>query len=241
MTQKHLIFENEIFRMTGKEDKLDNPVWHSLSDIHKEYAIDYKTIKFYDPEYCPFGGSIDTENSPSGITEYSGIIGSFFVVGEKPLLDDSVIIKKNLICNQMILKREIEIDLTEQITPLESESQKNDLFDLVSLVQPGYFRKKTADLGRYFGIYKDSKLIAASGERMQMNEFTEISAIVTHPNHIRNGYAKQLIKHTSEQVFSENKIPYLHVLESNIGAVGLYEKLGFTTRRKISFWNLSIK
>ena len=226
--------------MTGKEHKLDNPVWHSLSDIHKEYAVDYKAIKFYNPAYCPFGGSIDTEKSISGITEYGNIIDSFFVVGEKPLLDDSVIIKKNLICNQMILEGEIDIELTEQIIPLESENQKNDLFDLVSLVQPGYFRKKTADLGRYFGIYKDNKLIAASGERMQMNEFTEISAIVTHPDHTRNGYAKQLIKHTTDQVFSGNKIPYLHVLESNIGAVGLYEKLGFTTRRKISFWKLGM-
>jgi predicted GNAT family acetyltransferase len=39
-------------------------------------------------------------------------------------------------------------------------------------------------------------------------------------------------------VFNENKIPYLHVAESNIGAIKLYEKLGFATRRKISFWNL---
>ena len=76
---------------------------------------------------------------------------------------------------------------------------------------------------------------------MKMNEFTEISAIVTHPEHRGNAYAKQLIKHTTDQVFQENKMPYLHVVESNIHAIQLYEKLGFTTRRKISFWNLSLK
>jgi len=40
-------------------------------------------------------------------------------------------------------------------------------------------------------------------------------------------------------IFNENKTPYLHVVESNIGAIGLYEKLGFVTRRKMSFWNIS--
>ena len=64
-------------------------------------------------------------------------------------------------------------------------------------------------------------------------------AIVTHPNHTRKGYAKQLIKHTTDKVFLENKIPYLHVLESNIHAISLYEKLGFITRRKSVFGKLS--
>ncbi len=141
----------------------------------------------------------------------------------------------------MLLKKQIELELKEEIISLQNEGQREDLFNLVSLVQPGYFKNKTADLGKYFGIYKDDKLVAVSGERMQMNDFTEISAIVTHPNHTGNGYAKQLIKYTTDQVFQEKKTPYLHVVESNVHAIRLYEKLGFTTRRKINFWNLSSK
>jgi hypothetical protein len=33
--------------------KLDNPVWHSLSENHKEYGITYDETLFYAPEYCP--------------------------------------------------------------------------------------------------------------------------------------------------------------------------------------------
>lgn len=224
-----------------QEHKLDNPAWYSLHEIHHNFAIEYKGIKFYNPKYCPFGGSIDKDIATKGISEYSNLADSFFVIGEKPLLGDTVNLKRNLICNQMLLKKQIELELKEEIISLQNESQREDLFNLVSLVQPGYFKNKTADLGKYFGIYKDDKLVAVSGERMQMNDFTEISAIVTHPNHTGNGYAKQLIKYTTDQVFQEKKTPYLHVVESNVHAIRLYEKLGFTTRRKINFWNLSSK
>ena len=227
--------------MVINEHKLDTPAWNSLNETHQGFSLEYQAIKFYHPDYCAFGGSINKHLATEGINEYSNQTDSFFVIGEKPVFDNSITLKKDLICNQMILQSPIKMEVREEIIQLKIEHQKQDLFNLVNLVQPGYFKNKTANLGRYYGIYKDNKLIAVSGERMKMNEFTEISAIVTHPEHTRNGYAKQLIKHTTDQVFQENKTPYLHVLESNVGAIQLYQKLGFSTRRKISFWNLSLK
>ena len=74
---------------------------------------------------------------------------------------------------------------------------------------------------------------------MKMNGYTELSAIVTHPAHTGKGYAKQLITHASHAVFNEGKTPYLHVTDNNAGAIRLYEKLGFRTRRTISFWRFT--
>lgn len=224
--------------MELEERKLDNPVWNSLNETHESLSLEYNGIKFYKPSYCPFGGFIKPDNLVKGISEYSDLINNFYVVGEKPLFDSKLTLHKNLVCNQMILDKPINIEINEQIIELQTEDQKTDLFDLVNTIQPGYFNNKTSDLGKYFGIYKKEKLIAVTGERMKMNEFTEISAVVTHPEHTGKGYAKQLIRQTSNLIIDENKIPYLHVAESNIGAIKLYEKLGFTTRRKISFWNL---
>ena len=73
---------------------------------------------------------------------------------------------------------------------------------------------------------------------LKMDDFTEVSAVVTHPNYTNKGFAKQLIAYTVNAIFDENKIPYLHVAETNFGAIRLYEKLGFRTRRKISFWDI---
>ncbi|WP_243839334.1 GNAT family N-acetyltransferase [Flavobacterium sp. S87F.05.LMB.W.Kidney.N] len=72
-----------------------------------------------------------------------------------------------------------------------------------------------------------------------MNDFTEVSAIITHPDYTGKGYAKQLTAYVVNQIFTENKTPFLHVVESNIGAINLYEKLGFVTRRKMRFWNIT--
>lgn len=223
----------------SKAYKLDNPAWHSLKELHQKFSIPFQSTKFYNPAYCAFGGFTAPDMAAQAISEYAQLTDSFFVIGEKPSLDKSVQLKKDLVCHQMILQTPINLELQEEITPLKTAHQRRDLFNLVNLVQPGFFKNKTADLGRYFGIYKDHNLVAVTGERMKMNEFTEISAVVTHPKHTRNGYAKQLIKHTTDQVFQENKTPYLHVVDTNTHAIKIYEKLGFSTRRKISFWHLS--
>ncbi|SFS36764.1 FR47-like protein [Zhouia amylolytica] len=224
--------------MQPEEKKLDNPVWYSLNEEHGKFSVVYNQIRFYHPEYCPFGGFTEEDNTSIGINKYALLTDHFYVVGDKPSFKSKIQLKNELVCNQMLLKEPLDFESTECITVLKTINQKQDLFNLVNLVQPGYFKSKTSDLGNYYGIYKDNKLIAVTGERMKMNKFTEVSAVVTHPEFTGKGYAKQLIKHTTTQIFKENKTPYLHVAESNYGAIKLYEKLGFTTRRKISFWNL---
>ncbi|WP_447635389.1 GNAT family N-acetyltransferase [Flavobacterium microcysteis] len=219
------------------DKKLDNPVWHSVSESHRDFAIDYKNIKFYHPDYCPFGGFEISNDISDSIDAYSLLVDSFFVVGEKPTLSDKLLLKNELICAQMIVSGKIQMEYKNTIVPL-TEKDIKALFDLVNLVQPGYFKEKTALLGNYYGIFEEGELIAVTGERMKMDDFVEISAVVTHPKHNGKGLAKQLVAHTANAIFKEGKIPYLHVVESNVGAIKLYEKLGFTTRRKISFWHI---
>jgi GNAT superfamily N-acetyltransferase len=221
-------------------NKLNNPVWHSLNESHKDFALDYEGFKFYSPEVCAFGGCIEKQASERALDQYAALIDSFYVVGEQPEFGNELVLNKNLVCLQMLLEKPIALEVAEVILELKSQKQKKELFNLVNVVQPGYFKEKTAELGQYFGIYKNGELVAVTGERMRMNNFTEVSAVVTHPAHTGKGYAMQLIKHTCEKIFKEYKLPYLHVAETNIGAIKLYEKLGFTTRRKINFWNLKL-
>lgn len=223
---------------TIEENKLDNPVWYSLSETHSEFAIDYGNTKFYNPDYCPFGGFIDSENIAGAIDHYSTLNDNFFIVGEKPEISNAVKIAKELVCLQMIIREKIQLSVDIEIVKL-TENHNEELCALVNLVQPGYFKTKTPLLGNYFGVFKDNQLVAITGERMKMNVFTEVSAIITHPDHTGKGYAKQLITHVVNAVFEENKTPFLHVVENNIGAIKLYEKLGFVTRRKMSLWNIT--
>jgi len=222
--------------MNQDEDyKLDNPIWYALKEIHKQYAIEFNGCKFYYPELSTFGAIGPNGVSEKASDQYGQLTSLFYMVGGSPKTGLQTQIKKQITANQMILFTPFDIELTESITILDSDEQKKELYDLVDFVQPGFIREKTVEMGTYFGIYKDNRLIAASGERMKLNAFTEVSSVVTHPNYNRKGYAKQLIKQTTDKIFAEKKIPILHVEENNVHGIKLYEHLGFITRRKIKF------
>lgn len=216
--------------------KLDHPVWNSLAETHKQHCLNIGSFRFFDPEYCPFGTFIDSETNPEHLEQYSMLTDKFFVVGRKPENPGSLQMANELICDQMVLQQLNPVNFTEDIIPL-NENYQEELYELVTMVMPGYYRKKTSDLGRYYGIFKDGQLVAATGERMAIDGAAEVSAVVTHPLHLGKGYAKQLVAYVSKQIAEEGKLPFLHVAASNKGAIGLYEKLGFRFRTKISFWN----
>jgi len=215
-------------------EKLDNPVWFSLAETHQPFSISFNCAKFYHPDYCPFGGYIESGAISKAIDEYGTICGDFFVVGEKPAFSSSLQLKNELICDQMIMPDKIDMNFNELIIKL-TDGHADELYALVNLVQPGYFKINTRTLGNYYGIFKDAQLVAVTGERMAMQGFTEVSAVVTHPAFTGRGYAKQLVAHTVNEIINKNNIPFLHVAETNSSAINLYRSLGFTTRRKISF------
>jgi GNAT superfamily N-acetyltransferase len=226
--------------MATGNHKLGNPVWYSISETHKDFGIDFGTIKFYHSDYCPFGGFMTFDNIEQSISEYAKLVNTFFIIGKKPTLPDNLKLNNELICLQMIIHDKIEENIEEQIIKLQEEHIE-DLLGLVKIVYPEYFKKKTASLGNYYGIYKNNQLVAVTGERMQMEDYIEVSAVITHPDHTGKGYAKQLVTHAVNAIFEQNKTPFLHVSESNVGAIKLYEKLGFQTRTKISIWNIGQK
>jgi predicted GNAT family acetyltransferase len=140
----------------------------------------------------------------------------------------------------MNIRESIDIPIINTIIKLE-ESHREDLLELVKIVYPEYFKSKTATFRNYYGIYKDNQLAASTGERMQMNDFIEVSTAIAHPDYLGKGSAKQLVAHTANAIIAQNKSAFLHAYEKNVAAINLYEKLGFKTRRKISFWHIRKK
>lgn len=221
------------------ESHLDNPVWFSLKAIHKNFALGNDLVQCYDPVYCAFTAVGPLQLFDDFLLQYANTTHNFFIVGHCPKLPASLTVQAELECLQMIIRQPIELPVTETIIHL-GRQHAQEVEDLVNLVQPGYFREKTFLLGNYYGIVVDDQLVAIAGERMQMDTFIEVSAVVSHPLHTGKGYAKQLVAHSVNQIFKQNKIPFLHVLESNVTAIALYNKLGFKTRRKMNFWKISL-
>lgn len=224
--------------MKINEDALDNPVWNAITDTHFNESIDYGNVKFYKTDYTPFGACINNKDTASAIEKHAQLIEVFFIVGTKPKMPKNFKPPIKYVGNQMILYNKIKHPITEDIVELNS-THYNQLIDLIKLVYPEYFKAKTNTLGSYYGIFKNNKLIAVTGERFQTKNFIEISAVITHPDYTGKGYAKQLVTHTANAIFNKNKTPILHVDITNIGPIALYKKLGFTIRRELEFWKIS--
>ncbi len=98
---------------------------------------------------------------------------------------------------------------------------------LAAVPEPGPFLVDTLQMGRYFGIRSsDGQLIAMAGERLRLEDFTEVSAVCTDPRFRGRGHARTLVAFLVARLLSEGKIPFLHVKAEN-GAKSLYEKIGF--------------
>ena len=223
--------------MIALEEQLKNPVWHSLNETHKKFAVEINGVRFYNPEVCPFGSFEDEGKTVVASNEYVKGTDEFFYVSENqtPFVDDTkVALVKKIDGCQMVLNQLANVEITEKIVPLEKEMM-DEIYDLVWLVMPGYYRKRTYEMGKYFGIFKDGKLVSVTGQRMQTDQFIEVSAVVTHPNYTRQGLAKQLIAHTTKEILEDGKAPILHTNKGNL-AIPLYEKLGFELTRDMNWW-----
>lgn len=223
--------------MTSLEKKLKNPVWFSLKETHKKFVINYDGVQFYHPEVCTFGSFTDVTKTAKALNEYSKLSEKFFLVSEHetPLIDSSrVFLEKKIEGCQMVLEQLVDIEISEKIVPL-TKAHTNEIHALIWLVMPGYYQKKSFDMGAFFGIFKDQKLVSICGQRLQTDDFIEVSAVVTHPNFTRRGLAKQLVAHTTKEILKLQKLPVLHTDKGNT-AIPLYEKLGYKVTRDMNWW-----
>ncbi|PQB06338.1 GNAT family N-acetyltransferase [Polaribacter filamentus] len=228
--------------MNNLQEKLKNPVWYSLNETHKKFLIEFDGVQFYKPEICSFGAFFDETKTAKALNEYSKIADKFYLVSEnqEPIIDtDHVVLKKKIDGCQMVLENLIDIEITENIVLL-SEKYIDEIYDLIWLVMPGYYQKKGFEMGKYYGIFKDNKLVSITGQRMQTDNFIEVSGVVTHPDYTKKGYAKQLVAYTTKGILKEKKLPILHTNKGN-PAISLYEKLGYKLTRDMNWWLFSKK
>jgi predicted GNAT family acetyltransferase len=62
-----------------------------------------------------------------------------------------------------------------------------------------------------------------------------VSAVCTHPEVRGRGLAATLTAQVAHGIIGRGELPFLHVKDDNHGAIRVYERLGFTTRREATF------
>jgi len=150
--------------MTSLEKKLENPVWASLNETHKKFVIEYDGIQFYHPGICTFGAFTDVTKTANALNEYSKLSKNFFLVSENeiPQIDSNLVfLEKKIEGCQMVLDNLIDIEIAETIIPL-TKKHRDEIYDLIWLVMPGYYQKRSFEMGAFFGIFKKDKLVSIS-------------------------------------------------------------------------------
>lgn len=218
-------------------EELDNPVWNSLLQTHDQYVALFPHLQAYLPEYLAFAASLEPNKVSNSLEIYSQLTPSFYFVGDKPSLPKTLSFFNEVVCDQMVWfnKTPFVFDAS-LVTPLQNVNE--EIIALTTSVLPGYIRPQTPELGDFFGIYMDGKLVSIAGERLQTDQFIEVSGCVTDPQYQHRGFQTTLLKMVINNILKKGKTPFLHVSSSNTKAISIYKKLGFAYRRKISFWGI---
>lgn len=222
--------------------QLDNPAWGALTSTHHHFALGTSIAKRYPADVLPFVAFDINSTKPLDTLGNAVIKGEkVCMIGDLPELPSSWTVLKKLECDQMVCPELIAVKGNDAIELLKlGVADRSEMYELINSIQPGFYKDHTANLGSYYGIRVEGKLVAMAGERLKMTGFTEVSAVCTRPDYKGKGFAAQLVAVVCENMIAQNITPFLHVLSSNLRAIELYERLGFVKRRSIPFWLLKI-
>jgi GNAT superfamily N-acetyltransferase len=218
--------------------ELDNPFWSALRSRHRAIALCHGEAARYPAEFAPFLGVASAQADVAGAMEsLVAADESVYLLGVAPALPRGWILDAFPPLAQKICMAPIQVVDGPAVIEL-TEAHRADVLALTALVYPHYFRPRTIELGRYFGIYQDDRLAAMIGERLGMDAQQEISAVCTHPDFNGRGYARRLLALLSNDNLERGRLPFLHVSHQNHRAKSLYEQMGYHHRRDIGFWSL---
>lgn len=218
------------------EATLDNPSWYALTGPHAAFAEGSGLARRYPPEVSVFGAIAD--ETAQSWDELATLIGP----GREVVLNRAGSITPPTGWTtlgagsgfQMVLDGEPTVGPSPLVRDL-TEFDVEDMIALVALTEPGPFRSRTYELGGYRGIVEEGRLVAMAGQRVAMPTHVEISAVCTHPDARRRGYAALVTATVARGIIAGGRSPILHVAESNPGAKRVYEQLGFAVRTSLTF------
>ena len=80
---------------------------------------------------------------------------------------------------------------------------------------------------RYYGIFKEGKLVSIACAFFRMPEVWPIGNVYTHPNYRNRGYAKTVTSAITKDALQAGARALLHVAKDNAPAIRVYKALGY--------------
>lgn len=222
---------------------LDNPVWNALNSEDSHFNMGNEKVAYFSPSISPFVGlPIWDEAMQEQLHIQLPLTGSWSaMVAESIIFSNKFDLRFTTTLHQMVCEKEISSSYEKIKCRLLEENDVPAMRALTAITKPGPFLEKTIQFGHYYGIFEENKLVAMAGERLHLNNYTEISAVCTDPEYTGKGFAASLVSLLMNEIKNQGKIPFLHVKSDNQRAIEMYERLGFTHRSNMYFGVFSKK
>jgi ribosomal protein S18 acetylase RimI-like enzyme len=209
---------------------LDNPVYAALTTRQAALAVVRGRARRYPSDVAPFL-AVPTDATAQDWRDAAELIGHGGSVG---IVDDGPPPDGCSEVHRFGVTQMIGSDATGRPDPeavILTAADVPEMLELVAATEPGPFLERTIELGTYLGLRRDRVLVAMAGERMQIDGWTEISAVCTLPAFRGQRFASRLVNDLIARIRARDERAFLHVMSSNTPAIALYQALGFTTRR----------
>ncbi|WP_066361905.1 GNAT family N-acetyltransferase [Herbidospora mongoliensis] len=206
---------------------LANPVWAALTGPHAHLAVPKGRTRRYLLDVSPFAAVPDV----FGPDDWADLDGQVLTTCEGPAAEGWETI---FAIPGVQMEGSAVAGVDSDVVTL-GPADVPEMLDLVARTQPGPFAPRTIEMGAYLGLRAEGRLIAMAGERLKVPGWTEISAVCTDPAHRGRGLASQLVLAVVAGIRARGERPFLHAATANVNALRLYESLGFTITRNVTF------
>jgi predicted GNAT family acetyltransferase len=212
-----------------------NPIWQALQTRHRRFARCAGSACRYPAEVAPFAAvATPTVSALRDLSTLLAPAESVWMMSQNEARVPELDVAASLECLQMVLTPKLPRSSSAPEVVKLSNADAPAMQALTDLAFPGYFRKRTCEMGSYFGVRCNDELIAMGGERLSFDEFAEISAVCTHPAHRGRGLAAGIIGKLTQLHRTEGLVSWLHVGADNARAIELYLTLGFEVLRAVT-------
>ncbi len=211
---------------------LDTPARAALNGPHAHLAQRHGTALRYDPGLIPFAAIDPTHPEDLTTLAAPGELAVFLQtapVAALPGFSETLRADAVQLTSQTLPPAPDD----PRITPL-GPPDAADMLALAEATKPGPFTLRALELGPFWGIRQEGRLIAMAGTRMAVPGFTEISGVCTDPSARGQGLARLLSAHVAHAIAATGNTPFLHAFAANPAAIKLYESLGFAIRAELA-------